>query len=139
MRGVPQCAHWGGGSIKRGQLPQSPPCGGDSPLFKAGAKIAPLRGARAEGPPFYSPVNNNFLDFHLFSCYHNKNEGGTDNACRLCFLYPCLLVHLVRYGCAYIVMLFLTASCREIDLYGVSFGLHRFFILEGAIWKLPRS
>ena len=59
MRGVPQCAHWGGGSIKGGQLPQSPPCGGDSPLFKAGAKIAPLRGARAEGPPFYSPVNNN--------------------------------------------------------------------------------
>ena len=42
MRGVPQCAHWGGGSIK-----------------KARAKIAPLRGARAEGPPFYSPVNNN--------------------------------------------------------------------------------
>ena len=67
MRGVPQCAHWGGGSIKGGQLPQSPPCGGDSPLFKAGAKIAPLRGARAEGPPFYSPVNNNLPFLPLYT------------------------------------------------------------------------
>ena len=58
---------------KGGQLPQSPPCGGDSPLFKAGAKIAPLRGARAKGPPFYSPVNNN-LQHHSF----DKNiPGGT--------------------------------------------------------------
>ena len=35
VRGVPQCAHWGGGSMKRGQLPQSPLCSGDSRLRAA--------------------------------------------------------------------------------------------------------
>ena len=35
-----------------------------SPLLKAGAKIAPHRGARAIGPPFHiSRVNNNLSHF----------------------------------------------------------------------------
>ena len=54
--GVPR---QGRGEQKK-QLPQSPPYGGDSPLFKAGAKSAPLRGARAVRPAgVNSPINRN--------------------------------------------------------------------------------
>ena len=50
--------------MKKSELPQSK-IGSEEPIFaspllKAGAKIAPHRGARAVGPPFHIPhVNNN--------------------------------------------------------------------------------
>ena len=44
-----------------------------SPLLKAGAKIAPHRGARAIGPPFHiSRVNNNLSFLFFFYMYKRK-------------------------------------------------------------------
>ena len=65
----------------------------DSPLLKAGAKFAPLRGARAVRPAICrSRVNNNLLHTPLGQIYETPPDAG--NGIRGHLIYSCFLLKI---------------------------------------------
>ena len=74
--------------MEKSELPQSK-IGSEEPIFaspllKAGAKIAPHRGARAIGPPFHiSRVNNNLPQYHSFITQKTATKCGGFCMCEI--------------------------------------------------------